>query len=119
GAQLTNVVKYLVERLRRQPKNLGLAGKRVQQLRNFISRRRANLAEVLRQDQIGGKFAQKLLVDTIEALFVAQPFTNGSVDLLLAHIFHRQNAADDDRLSLYLLRIITLMCNAHELVRQS
>ena len=86
GAQLAHVVEYLIERFRGQPKNLRLVGKRVQHLRNFISRRRTNLAEVLRQDQIGGEFAQKLLVHTIDALSLAQPFTDGSVDFLIAHI---------------------------------
>ena len=73
---MANVVEYLVERFRRQPKNLRLAGKRVQHLKNFISRRRTNLAEVLCQNQIGGKFAQKLLVHAIKArdkIVVSEP----------------------------------------------
>ncbi len=101
-AEFAQIVEYLFKRFRRQPKDLWRARQQVQHSRHLGSRRRANLAEILCQDQVGGDIAKQCLIHLIqtEAAFRRNPISDiGGIDFLLGHAFDRQNTTDHNRLT--------------------
>src|ERR1051325_1338782 len=115
-SKLAHVVKDLAERLRREPENLRRFRQGFDNLRDFISRRRTNLAKVLRQDQIRSQLAQKVFINLVKTLSFAYAGCHRAIDLALTHPLERQHSAHDYRLALYLGWIVAIVRNARDRV---
>ena len=118
SAEVANVIEDLVERLRCEPEDLRCFWKCFENLRNFVTRRRANLTEVLREYQIRSEVAQELFVDLVEAFTITNSLSDCAIDLALTHRLERQHCAHNHGFVFHFRREVTFVSDAHDRITE-
>ena len=106
------------EGLGRHRQDLRLTWQACKQLCRLVAGCGTNLAKILRQDQIRREFADRPLIEFIQALPIAQPLCDLPIDLALRHALNREQGAHDHRFGFCRRWIIALVTDGQQPIAQ-
>lgn len=96
-ADARNVIYDVAERMRVQRNDFGWVRQRVSGLNDCIVVERTNVAQGLRQNDVGGGYSQRRGVDDVEPFAACYSFAYLAVDLSAGRALRVDCAAHDDR----------------------
>src|ERR1700693_2705020 len=97
--QFSEIVKNVFEVVRCEPNDFGFERKCVQRSGDFVTRRRTDLTERLRQNMRRRESFQKAFVHFIKAASAANTFAHRNVNFLHGHFSQWERITDDDWLA--------------------
>src|SRR5207253_393292 len=111
-----DVLIDLGECARRQIEHVRLGGNGPKRTRELVARRRADLTEVLCQDDLRFEGPQQKLIDQVQALSGGQSARHGGVYLTLRQTLEPETRPADDRKARDIRWVIALMRPADQIL---